>query len=374
MEDLVKKLLEISGQDNEVRPDSATFLSVLGRTYDEDLTSRIIAYALAKDNRFVEGLIREYMSVFDCPDYCPKDVAIYDVVVVCEKYMGVGRADIFIEIKKEDIVVATITIENKIYTWEHDHQTVTYYKWVNKHYPKSVNMFFYLRPDFNISTAECDKYVNITYTKLLDLIEADDYIIRDFRQHINDNLGAREMKLSESQIDIINNYDAFEKVLSEAKKKYAIKQNEIIEKIKAEWNCRYEKINFEEKSENIGVGSFRLYKDEWYLKDEYYFYVEIRFNKGKLDDISYQYTVKEYSDRKNKDKDILNYIEDTKRLVALNEGHYYVWEKENFSSSYSWTSDEWEEEFIKTSVEKLRDYVDATDGLFEEFMEYCKKQ
>ena len=182
------------------------------------------------------------------------------------------------------------------------------------------------------------------------------------------------MKLSESQIDIINNYDAFEKVLSEAKKKYAIKQNEIIEKIKAEWNCRYEKINFEEKSENIGVGSFRLYKDEWYLKDEYYFYVEIRFNKGKLDDISYQYTVKEYSDRKNKDKDILNYIEDTKRLVALNEGHYYVWEKENFSSSYSWTSDEWEEEFIKTSVEKLRDYVDATDGLFEEFMEYCKKQ
>ena len=113
------------------------------------------------------------------------------------------------------------------------------------------------------------------------------------------------------------------------------------------------------------------YKNEWYLENEYYFYVEIRFKKGKLDDICYRNTVKEYSGKKNKDPDILKFIGDAKSAL-FSDGHYHIWNQENFKSKHSWTSDEWEAEFIATSVEKLRKYVNLTDELYEEFIEYSK--
>ena len=54
-----------------------------------------------------------------------KDISEFDVNIVCEKLMGKDRTDIFAEISDGDKTVATIMIENKIWSEEHDNQTVS---------------------------------------------------------------------------------------------------------------------------------------------------------------------------------------------------------------------------------------------------------
>lgn len=162
------------------RNKQTTFLSVLGRTYDEDLISRVLVYVMERDHAFVHTLLRRYAGDIEVPNFEQADVFVYP-----EKSMGKGRADIFAVIKKNEVTIATITIENKIYSTEHDDQTQTYYDWVyrqQEYKHANVNAFFYLRPSFNSSTAVCDQYQNITYTQIAMLISQSDYIIDDFKK------------------------------------------------------------------------------------------------------------------------------------------------------------------------------------------------
>ena len=67
-----------------------TFLSVLGRSYDEDLISRVLVYIMDHDHAFVHALLRMYPGSEAVPDFDQADISVYP-----EKSMGKGRADIF---------------------------------------------------------------------------------------------------------------------------------------------------------------------------------------------------------------------------------------------------------------------------------------
>ena len=84
-----------------------TFLSVLGRSYDEDLISRVLVYIMDHDHAFVHALLRMYPGNADMLDLDQADISDYP-----EKSMGKGRADIFAVIRKNARTVATIPIEN----------------------------------------------------------------------------------------------------------------------------------------------------------------------------------------------------------------------------------------------------------------------
>lgn len=370
MELVIDKLKSILDLKKQKFDEKESFFYVLGRTYDEDLISRVISYILGKDKELIKKLIKKYAED-QCDEAFPVDVLAESEVNVCpEKMMGIGRADIFIEIVQKNQVVATITIENKIWSWEHSHQTKTYYDWVTRQprYKESFNAFYFLRPEFNDSKAECEKYVNITYSVMCDMIELNDYIAKDFKNHSNLFFKEKNMSLTEDQLFFIENYNNIQNALSETLDIYKTMQKNLIKEIKEKFSEDLE-IKFEEKADGIGIGSFRLYKEKWYKEDEYYFYVEIRFVSGKLSNIYYQKTAKDYQNKKDKkiDSNVIRFVKEER---TSDFGHYHVFDQEEHSSLKDWTSKEWENEFVLKAAEKLKEYIIDMDELFVKFSEF----
>lgn len=364
MDSLLERLTKII-ESNEKCPD--TFLSILGRGYDEDLISRIIVYTLKNDIGIIKKLLTKYFGDrISAVDFDSCDIFVYP-----EYTMGSGRADIFVEVSTGDEIIATLTIENKIYTEEHGtsthkFQTQTYYDWVTqqKCYKNSYNTFYYLKPGFNTSVAGCDRFINITYDDFYGMIEVEDHIINDFKNHIKARLGGENMNLSENQIFLIDNRNKIKNALNDATKLYKEKQNLLLDRIEAEAKRNIPDVMAERVGEGIGFGSFRLYRSQWKVPDKYYFYVEIRFDGGRPDKISYQNTIY------NEGKCIDGFLESIRDIINFNDGLYYVWDKKLFKSVYHWADSRWDEEFIKESVEIMADYIKDADRMFERFLNH----
>lgn len=372
MDDVIKNLIE--NYENEIRESEIndfSFLSVLNRNYDEDLISRILTYILYKDKQLMSKLLLEYCN--DC-EYILKNISKYNIIITPEKYMGIGRADIFIEIKDKNSVIATITIENKIYSNEHDNQTQTYYDWVTSKvlYKNSVNAFFYLRPYFNCSEAVCKKFKNITYTDLLNWINknTDDYIIDDFCKHISDKFSKKEwedipMLFNEEQIYILNNYNHISTKLCDVREVFKQRKADIINAI--EKKLKIDEFRTKrEPAENLGTCSYRIYREEWDIKN-FLFYVEIKFSTKNLREIFIQETIRD----KSKQNIIKNFIEQEENLSLVEDpdGGYYVIKQEQIPSNISWEEENWHNKLIEEATRKLPNYIKEMDGIFNMFCE-----
>ena len=350
----------------------ATFLSVLGRSYDEDLISRVLVYIMDHDHAFVRELLRMYAGDTDLPNLDQAEFFVYP-----EKSMGKGRADIFAVIRKNARTVATITIENKIYSTEHDDQTQTYYDWVyrqQEYQNAAVNAFFYLRPSFNLSTAICDQYQNITYTQIAAWITQSDHIIDDFKKHIALYLGDSDMELNARQIDIINHYDAIQQSIGEATAMYAAHKTALLERIENTVKQRFPDIvlDINEKTNPLGPVSVRFYKDKWYKASEYYFYAELYFEKARLNAARYQKVIKEYP-RKSTEKSIQQFLQSGNIRINSIIGQWHIWgDVSNFESSTDWTAKEWGEAFVAQSIEKLTELINETDQMVDAFLVFEK--
>lgn len=352
----------------------STFLSVIGRKHDEDLISRVLVYIMKKDACFVNMLLQKYTG-----DEGIKDIDACEIGVYPEKSMGKGRADIFAVVRRGNDIVATITVENKIYSYEHDDQTQTYYDWVKrqKEYKKAdINAFFYLRPSFNHSESVCTEYVNITYSDIKNCITKSDYIIDDFKKHIEYYLEGETMELSDRQIDIINNYSKLNGVIREAINIYASNKNEMVDEIIMQLKKKDidNKLKFEKYTNATGISSVHFYKDVGYKEKEYYFYSEIRFDDEKLDDIRFRNVIKVYP-RMSTKKDAEDFLKSD--FVSVNEilgqysivGDYYA-----FQSEHTITSKEWCEDFVKDAVVKLSLLIEECDRLIKTFLDFIETQ
>ena len=350
----------------------ATFLSVLGRSYDEDLISRVLVYIMDHDHAFVRELLRMYAGDTDLPNLDQAEFFVYP-----EKSMGKGRADIFAVVKKHARTIATITIENKIRTEEHDDQTQTYYDWLYRqqgYQDADLNAFFYLRPSFNLSTAVCTHYENITYTQIAAWITQNDHIIDDFKKHIALYLGDSDMELNARQIDIINHYDAIQQSIGEATAMYAAHKTALLERIENTVKQRFPDIvlDINEKTNPLGPVSVRFYKDKWYKASEYYFYAELYFEKARLNAARYQKVIKEYP-RKSTEKSIQQFLQSGNIRINSIIGQWHIWgDVSNFESSTEWTAKEWGEAFVAQSIEKLTELINETDQMVDAFLVFEK--
>lgn len=374
----VQELLELYEQskelDNQKEP---TFLSVIQKDYYENYLSRLIAYALLKDDNFIKALLNKYGV---------KKANISERKVSCEKNMDGRRADIFVELKNANPKI-TVTIENKTNTEEHDDQTQFYYNWVTEHFKGYKNYFFYLCPNYNISEAGCKDYVNLTYGELAAMIpkESNDPIVKDLRKHIEQKLGVRNMGLDDYVIKIIKNYYTFQKIISESKSAIKAYQIEAIEAIKRKLKERfkyefieYKKYDSEQsgdktllleivKSDDV-ISSYRFYKRDWYQKNQYYFYVEILFHYKTKDDkdsygdlrrIKYQQTLKTYSD-----EGINKKLSDRLFDYTIKDNMFYVLESEGADYTFKgvdWDPQKWKADFTAKAPDILHKYIEAQE-------------
>ena len=85
-----------------------------------------------------------------------------------------GRIDILIQNVELGTEPINIVIENKIYSYEHDEQTTTYFEGINKKFPDQKNIFLYLTPKSNWEmpkedgpSCTCKDFIEINYQDIL---------------------------------------------------------------------------------------------------------------------------------------------------------------------------------------------------------------
>ena len=377
----------LSNSSSGIKNNESTFLSVIGRSYDEDLISRIVAYCLAKDTSLIKKLIERYVHKH-LNDQALIDISsIKDVLVCPEKAMGLGRADIFVSLTDANNQMITLTIENKIYSYEHmtgdQYQTQVYYDWVTQQpmYADAINIFYYLRPDYNYSVAQCAAFENLSYIDMLGMLSAcDDVIIRDFATHINYALRGDTMTFDPAEKLLLNNYKAFEEKRAEATKKVKAYQDMLIQKIVDRLDLvivDWRKLQLEGKPDFLcekdhygaGIGSYRLYKENWYKENEHYFYVEIKFEFGCMDQIFFQCTLRD--DEKGKhDHSVPKFLYNNPDIkIAEIDGKYHVIEKQPFFVE-DWGSPAWETQFVEAAVQYLKSYMVRMDQVFAEYQNF----
>ena len=361
-----------------------TIFSVIGRKYDEDLISRVVAYVLESDTSLVKKLIKYYISKKETNNE-PLDLEnISQIKVKCEQATDNGRIDIFVQVKgaQRDI---TITIENKIKTWEHNtkekSQTEEYAEFVNSYYQNSFNTFLYLTPDWNHSEPKSAAFAKITYSKLLELMsDTGDQIIDSFRKHIEIYLTEEMAMLTNTDEYLMRNYldikavlDGFETRITNLKTDIAEAVNRRMENLFnvtiPEWSeeivkrMREDDLYCEKVNENgkIGMGSYRLSRIKWYKENEYYFYVEIRYDNGLMRDIYYQITLRREDGKKK--KGLSEFL--TKTHFEDNIKNYYVLRRKKSNVIVDAASDSWKEALIDEAAKLLPVCLEEMDEIFQ---------
>ena len=198
-------------EQNTVLCNMPSFLSIIGRSYDEDLISKILAYILKNDFGLVENLLNRYF-------HTTSSMGIKNVSVVCEKVMNSGRADIFAVITAVNREIYTLTIENKINsgihgTAEDSEQTETYYRFVNESYNNAKNAFFLLKPMYNGTQTNCKRFETISYDEIVKLITINDYHTKDFIKHVKEHLTVAEIKFTEIDKRVLTNLSEYRAIM-----------------------------------------------------------------------------------------------------------------------------------------------------------------
>ncbi len=97
-----------------------------------------------------------------------------NISVKTEYKVNGGRIDILVGNLQLGDKTTNIVIENKVDSKEHDCQTETYYKEINKNFPDDYNIFIFLTPKsskvldrLNASSCDCKAFIEISYQDIL---------------------------------------------------------------------------------------------------------------------------------------------------------------------------------------------------------------
>lgn len=350
-----------------VKERSSTYFEIIGRSYDEDLISRMLAYTLGKDDKLICRFIEE-------SGYSP--AIIVEKSVRCEKSLPGGRIDIFVELQDSYGQKYTLTIENKVNSLEHGDQTQIYYDYIQKNYNGNIkNLYYYLKPVYNAPECSCGQFKTITYSNLCEWISdcADGKIV-DFKNHIKKYFcGVKNM--NDIQRKILENYGILKHAISETETVYESKKQALFGNIAGE--LKVEEKGWKTEITSMG-DSYRIYKNEWYHDDsdkikKYYFYAELLYVGNDPNRIFVQGTAKTYgTDKKN--RTILKFVEDYfDRFKPINEGAYYIFYQSEFKSEQPIYSEKWESELKEFSIKHIEEAIDKIDEVFNMFLNHIKK-
>lgn len=356
-----------------------TFLSTIGKSYYETYLSKILLYVLTKQKGVLARLVNNYAHAKTWENWVDvvEDKAQSTLEIIrarTEMPMNGGRADVFLELKYNNERF-TFTVENKCFAEEHNtgddiSQTQTYADCIKFAYRDSKNVFYYLKPDFNPSQATCKDFMTITYSdleKYLGGYNDSDYIINDFKIHIGEFLHMNNFNDIEKKY--LRNYKTINDFINGAEEK----RNNLIDSVVKAIKDTIGEAKLE-KADNNTV--FRFYKDEgWsdYLKDKdkmYYFYTEIKFIDGCLDNIVCQNTVKAYvKDNKNKNI-VIKFLQDSKHGYESWGNLWYILEQNSFDSSNDILSKDWIEDLKIWAVGNMEKYYKNMSAIVDEFLEW----
>lgn len=97
-----------------------------------------------------------------------------NISVKTEYKVNGGRIDILVGNLQLGDKTTNIIIENKVDSKEHNSQTETYYKEINKNFPDDYNIFIFLTPKsskvldrLNASSCDCKAFIEISYQDIL---------------------------------------------------------------------------------------------------------------------------------------------------------------------------------------------------------------
>lgn len=376
-----------------------SFFEIIKRHYDEDLISRMLSYILKENDTLCKELINLYCI--------KKNIKLNEISftkkdVICEKNMGGKRVDIFIVLSNKCGPRYTISIENKIFSTEHDNQTQKYFEWVMKNEKNSINTFFYLRPNFNNSIASCTNFESITYLDIKNLLSNSNNIyIEDFKQLIENKLKDKDIIFMDNELErfLLEHYKTIKDLVDEEAAKIKKFKNDFIFGLlgdKTE-SIPYKIIDtslYDIKNKNVKDGYidldiadndsvFRFYRfghQGWYLKDNnkqksYYFYVEIKFEQQQdsdmpLSKITYQMTIKKYDMRNECIVDKFIKDENIEYENIMYDCYYILESKQFICDKDILLSKEWIEELKYQTTNTLNKFIDKMDDIFKKFCEY----
>lgn len=397
--ELIKNILKLC--DNEeaynvkLARENQSFFDIIGRSKDECLISRMLAYALKRDKRLFSNLMAFYNNRNNKTAHKIIDYEITDIK--CEKIMWDGRADIFVKGQDCKGNPCTLTIENKIDTYEHYEQTKNYYNYVITNYNSYNNAFLFLKPDYNYSPISCNNFLPINYSELLKLIDdtTGDIFINDFCRHIKDKLTVKEVAFMEIDTLILENYAKFKELIREADNKFInFKQNlfnDICQCIQQggldigyDIKSRKPNSKFTNQIDNennafvisIQKEKLQIYRDKWYYYSDfykmgYYFYVEVLFKDNDPNNILFQKVARGYG----KNDEIRKFCKECEE--SFDDGFdppFTVFKSVKFSAESRLFSPEWKEHLKNLACEKLIEFISEMDGTFDRFKKWKAKK
>ena len=357
-EELIDQIVQLSGNNyEEIIPDS--FLSVINRDNDEKSASKFIAYIFRKSPNLAQKVVGYYYNEQEI-SWDPQELAIESIE--CEKVItDLKRIDIFITLLSRDNTQYCIVIENKIYSKENNGQTNYYSKWLNTNYKDSKRVFIYLKPSWNPSTPINKDFLILTYKDLSAMIDdtLEDYFLLDFKRYVK--MKEANNQLSDLDRKLLDNYDAIADIKDRVDniiKKFKESAKEEVGQQLALEVCRKEKDTI-----------FQFYRDEWYKKKNYYFYVEYKFSSGDLKKIVFQKII--WKDKKS--DDITRFLMQKRvSYLELVEDQWFVLEKEEFLCEEPALSQKWTSAFLEQAVETLSRYKGEIDELFAEYITWLQ--
>lgn len=414
-EQLLESILQCYiDEQNIVLQNTPSFLSLIGRSYDENFISKCLAHILKNDYSFAVKLLNYYFG-------CTELLKIKNIRVVCEKTMNSGRADIFAEIDTETNEKFTLTIENKIYsgvhsTAEDEEQTATYCRFVNEFYINSKNAFLLLKPKFNPTRTKCEQFKSITYDDILKFISNDNtlisasceanYIKLDFINHIKEYLTMPETKFTNTDKEILLNLHEYRNILAKTEKSIIAFRNWLFSHVSIEffhneknyydYYC-YEKNEGEDAwqiaEQNGGMTNDIKDDDEcckfyrvgkWYKKgssDGYWFYVEIKFNNNDPKSIVVQSVMKRYGNKPQNSvvKQFIDsdYFKIYNKYISENS-QYYIFNTKEINKKIDYKvepfSSKWQEQIKQCVIVQVKEQTTEMDNIFKSFEEFIKKQ
>lgn len=343
-----------------------TFLGILGREHDEEMLSRILACLLTSDALFA-GRLASYAF--------GEEISLQEGTVSCdcEKFLPGGRIDLFLTASGRDGVRYTVTIENKVDSFEHSEQTQRYYDYITANCPQSRNAFLFLKPAYNQSPCACAQFVPITYGELYKMISADDPIAEDFKRHIREYLSEKEVRVDESVKEILRNYREIRAALSEAEKQLEMIRlaafSQAVVAAKAQggpWETLHR------------GGSSRIFRPEWRNEGapdpggKYFFYSELYFVDGSPQKIVVQSTVQRYGQRASESM-VWQYLSGS-GVQGYWDGAYFVHYASEFQTQCDFFGADWQEALKQFALREIARALEESQKAFSGFAAYLRPE
>ena len=229
---MINTILAQLSEQNDVEQTEKTFLEIIDKHSNEEYVSKILAYILENNSALCAALINDYFRKTKNLELNLQALTVD--MVSCEKNMIEGRADIFVEASISDEAKYTITIENKVFSFENSDQTVRYRDFVEANYSDRINTFIYLKPYFNASRPKDGAFSILTYGELSELLREyvdDNSVTRDFQNHITKYFVKDPEDFMDIDRTVLLNYNQLKDCLKNAKHQYVRYRNNLGDEI-----------------------------------------------------------------------------------------------------------------------------------------------